>query len=62
MLSIINNLEDKVIFESENEQEFIDFVNKIRIENEDYNLSILGLMDAIEYVENYCSNLTLSKD
>jgi hypothetical protein len=34
-------------------------MKKIVIENEDYDFSIIGLSDAIEYLEDYCSNLEL---
>jgi len=55
---VYNNVEDKNVFEG-NESQFIDFIKKIVIENEDYNFSIIGLSDAIEYLEDYCSNLKL---
>ena len=41
------------------DKEFIDFVNLIRIENEDFDFSILGVSDAMEYLEDYCDNLDL---
>lgn len=41
------------------DKEFIDFVNLIRTENEDFDFSILGVSDAMEYLEDYCDNLTL---
>jgi hypothetical protein len=55
---VYNNIEDKNIFEG-NESQFIDFMKKIVIENEDYDFSIIGLSDAIEYLEDYCSNLEI---
>jgi len=55
---VYNNVEDKNIFEG-NESQFIDFIKKIVIENEDYDFSIIGLSDAIEYLKDYCSNLKL---
>jgi hypothetical protein len=55
---VYNNVEDKNVFEG-NESQFIDFMKKIVIENEDYDFSIIGLSDAIEYLEDYCSNLEL---
>lgn len=58
MYTIINTVEDKVIFTGDT-NEFLRFVDKIRIENEDYDFSILGESDAREYIEDYCSNLTL---
>jgi hypothetical protein len=58
MFKIYNNVEDKIIFEG-NESEFIDFVEKLVIENEDYGFSVLGVSDAEEYIEDYCGNLEL---
>ncbi len=55
---VYNNIEDKNIFEGD-ENQFIDFMKKIVIENEDYDFSIIGLSDAIEYLEDYCSNLEI---
>lgn len=55
---VYNNVEDKNVFEG-NESQFIDFIKKIVIENEDYDFSIIGLSDAIEYLKDYCSNLEL---
>jgi hypothetical protein len=57
---VYNNVEDKNVFEG-NENQFIDFIKKIVIENEDYDFSIIGLSDAIEYLKDYCSNLELKK-
>jgi hypothetical protein len=58
MYTIYNNVEDKIIFEG-TDNDFIDFVNVIRIENEDYDFSILGVSDAEEYIDDYCSNLEI---
>ena len=55
------NIDDKVVFEGY-ECDFIDFMKKIVVENEDYDFTIIGLPDAIEYLESYCSNLTLERD
>ena len=62
MYSIVNNIESKIINLSSDDTELINFVNKIRIENEDFDFSILGISDAIEYIEDYCSNLDLLID
>ena len=58
MCQVINNLEEKEIFRG-NTNELLRFVDKIRIENEDFDYSILGISDAIEYIEDYCDNLEL---
>jgi len=62
MYSLVNNIESKIINLSSDDTELINFVNKIRIENEDFDFSILGISDAIEYIEDYCSNLDLLID
>lgn len=43
MYTIYNNVEDKNIFTG----------------NEDANYSILGVSDAIEYIEDFCDNLEI---
>lgn len=60
MYTVHNNVEGKIIF-SGNEREFIDFMRKIAVENEDFDFSILGISDAVEYIEVYCDNLDLVK-
>jgi hypothetical protein len=62
MYTIVNNIENKSINLSSDDAELINFVNKIRIENEDFDFSILGISDAKEYIEEYCSNLDLLDD
>jgi hypothetical protein len=61
IMIVHNNVEDTNVFKG-NESQFIDFMKKIVIENEDYDFSIIGLSDAIEYLEDYCSNLELIDD
>ena len=58
MIKVHNNVTDMPVFEG-NESEFIDFMKRIAIENEDYDFSIIGYSDAVEYLEDYCGNLTL---
>ena len=63
MYTIVNNIESKIIANlSSDDAELINFVNIIRIENEDFDFSILGISDAKEYIEEYCSNLDLLDD
>jgi hypothetical protein len=62
MYSLVNNIENKIINLSSDDAELINFVNKIRIENEDFDFSILGISDAKEYIEDYCHNLDLLVD
>jgi hypothetical protein len=61
MYKIYNNVEDKIIFEGY-EIDFIDFVEKLVIENEDYSFSVLGVSDAVEYIEDYCGNLEIIEE
>jgi hypothetical protein len=58
MITIYNNIEDKIIFQG-GENDFIDFAKRIAIENEDFEFSVLGISDAMEYIEDYCSNLEI---
>ena len=60
MYRIFNHIEDKVIFTG-NERKFIDKMNNILIENKTENVSILGVWDALEYLEN-CEDLELMSD
>jgi hypothetical protein len=62
MYSLVNNIEGKVIAELKNDSELIDKVIKIVRENEDFDFSVLGIGDAIEYIELYCDNLDLLVD
>lgn len=54
---IYNNIEEKIIFEGDG-SELIEFTEIIKQENED-ELVILSVSDAIKYIENYCYNLYL---
>lgn len=59
MYKIFNDIKAEVIFTSSVDAEFIHFVRKIAVENEDEDLSILSVSEAKEYLENYCDNLKL---
>ncbi len=58
MNKIRNTVEDKIIFEGD-DRALVEFVQKIAIENEDYQFSVLGYGDAYEYITDYCDNLEL---
>jgi hypothetical protein len=58
MYKVFNNIEEKIIFQGE-EKDFVHFMRKIAVENEDEELSITCLSEAKEYLEVYCDNLTL---
>ena len=56
MYTVFNTVEGITVFTG-NEREFIDFVKRIIIENEDFDFSVLGSSDAKEYIEDFCGNL-----
>jgi len=56
MFTVYNNIECKDIFHGDKTQ-FVEFVTKIAIENEDNNFTIFTVNDAKVYIEKYCSNL-----
>jgi hypothetical protein len=57
---IVNNKEtDLIIGKFKTDAEFIDFMNTILKENGDENFSIIGVSDAVEYLNDYCDNLEL---
>lgn len=58
MYKVFNNIEEQIIFEGK-EKEFVHFMRKIAVENEEEELSITCLSEAKEYLEVYCDNLTL---
>lgn len=53
---VYNEIEDKNIFEGDSKR-FIEFTKTIVSENGDTDYSILGISDAIIYIEDYCENL-----
>ncbi len=55
---ILHNIDNEKVTHCKNDIEFIYFMRKIVLENEDFDFSILGISDAEEYLENYCNNLT----
>lgn len=62
MYTLFNTLDCELNAELNSDSELIDKVNQIRIENEDFDFSILGVSDAIEYIDEYCDNQLLVKD
>jgi hypothetical protein len=59
MITLVNNVEDKVIGQFDNLSDLIEKMKQISLENEDDNWTFIGLGDVIEYVDDYCDNLTL---
>jgi hypothetical protein len=62
MFTLINTVENKIIAVLNRDAELIEKINEIRIENEDFDFSILGISDAKEYIEEFCGNLELLED
>ncbi len=59
MITLVNNVEDKVIGQFDNLSDLLEKMKQISLENEDDNWTFIGLGDVIEYVDDYCDNLTL---
>lgn len=64
MRCIIVNLthqkpEPIIIFKGTSDLELIEFVKLIVKENGDVDYSILGVSDAVEYIDDHCDNLRL---
>lgn len=59
MYVLFNTVEGVVIGNFTSTSELIDKVRNISLENEDYDFSILGVSDAIEYIDEFCDNLEL---
>jgi len=62
MYTLFNVIENKIIAELASDVAMINKVSAIVLENEDTDFSILGVSDAKEYIEDYCSNLVLLED
>ncbi len=59
MYKIFHNIDAEKTTICNSDLELINFVKIIVIENQDFDFSILGVSDAIEYLEDYCYNLDL---
>ena len=51
MYKIFHNIDGEKTTTLNSDAELIDFMCKIAIENEDYQFSIIGVSDALEYLE-----------
>ena len=60
MYIIKNNIEDKEIGSFATDSELTNFVRKIAVENDDEELSITVIGEALDYLKNYCDNLDLT--
>lgn len=59
MYKIYHNIDGEKITTLNSDLEFIEFMRKIAIENLDFDFSILGVSDAMVYLDDYCENLDL---
>ena len=61
MFKITNNVEDKVLLDTTNRFEFINFVQMIFMENGDspYMQKPESVMGCKRYIEEYCDNLDI---
>lgn len=59
MYKIFHNIDGEKTTTLNNEAEFIHFMRNIAVENGDEELSITCLSEAMDYLNNYCPNLTL---
>ena len=59
MYIIKNTVTDMIIGAFKTDNEFTHFMRKIAVENDDEELSITCVGEAMDYLNNYCSNLTL---
>jgi hypothetical protein len=59
MYVIKNTVTDMIIGKFKTDAEFTHFMRRIAVENDDAELSITCLGEAMDYLNNYCSNLKL---
>ena len=62
MFTLINTIDNNIIAVLNGDAEVIDKINEIRVENEDFDFSIIGISDAKEYIEEFTDNLALLDD
>ena len=61
MYKILHNIDDEKITTLKTDAEFVHFIRNIAVENDDEDMSITCLGEAMDYLNNYCPNLTLLK-
>lgn len=59
MYKILHNIDGEKTTTLNSDAEFVHFMRNIAVENGDEELSITCLGEAMDYLKNYCSNLTL---
>lgn len=59
MYKILHNIDNEKVTTLRSDEEFVRFARKIAEENEDNEISILNIVEAKNYLANYCPNLTL---
>ena len=59
MYEIFHNIDGEKTTTLNNTAEFIHFMRSIAIENGDEDISITCVTEALDYLNNFCENLTL---
>ena len=59
MYKIFHNIDGQKTTTLNSDAEFVHFMRQIAIENDDEELSITCKGEAMDYLKNYCPNLTL---
>jgi hypothetical protein len=62
MIKILHNVDGEKVSTFNTNEEFTHFMRKVAIENEDEDLSITCFGEALDYLNNYCPNLTFVND
>jgi hypothetical protein len=58
MYYILHNTDNEKVTILKDDANFVHFMRNISVENDDEELSITCISEAMDYFENYCSNLT----
>jgi hypothetical protein len=60
MYTILHNIDSEKTTVLNTDAELVHFVRRIAVENEDEDMSITVIGEAIDYLNEYCPNLTLT--
>lgn len=60
--TLVNTIDNHMVARFNRDSELIDKIQRIVVENEDYDFSILGVSDAFEYIQECTQNLALLDD
>lgn len=62
MYKILHKTDGEKITQLNSDAEFIHFIRNIAVENEDEDMSITTLGEAMDYLKEYCDNLALIEE